>query len=308
MIRYKKIVVGVNYTESSRRALLQAQYLAKKEDAKLVVVHCIDNTGVEELRKHHRIDMSLLLSRERRNLEGHISDVIGSCESVEHHVIEGEPFRDVGLFCEKNDADLLVIGSNEYEEDHSRSGIFSIKCIRLASIPVLLVKNVEGHAHEKVIVYTDLSDISSTLIAHAAKQTLDNNEELDVVNFIHPPWLKFNHVLYDLINIEDIDYKVQYKHLAQSQLKSKIREATEYLPIKINPVVIVAENTISQMMNYLNEHDTDMVVIGKTGEGCHRSEHPLGSTAEHVIRKADCSVLIIPMPEDFDAHLNVLKK
>ncbi len=308
MIRYKKIVVGVNYTESSRRALLQAQYLAKKEDAELVVLHCIDNTGIEELRKHHDIDTSLLVSREEVNLQAHISDVLGSCEGVKYHVLEGEPFSDVVSFCEKNDADILVIGSNQYEEEHSKSGIFSIKCIRRAGIPVLLVKNVEGHAHKKVIVYTDLSDISSTLIAHAAKQSLDNDEELDVVHFVYPPWLNATHVLYDLTTIEDEDYKIQYKHLAQSQLQSKIKRATEYLPITINPVVIVAENTISQMMNYLNEHDADMVIIGKTGKGGHLSQHPLGTTAEHVIRRADCSVLIIPMPEDFNAHLNILKK
>jgi nucleotide-binding universal stress UspA family protein len=175
-------------------------------------------------------------------------------------------------------------------------------------MPVLLVKTAEGHAHKKVIVYTDLSDISSTLIAHAAKQSLDNVEELDVVHFIYPPWLNATHVLYDLTTIEDEDYKVQYKHLAQSQLQAKIKRATEYLPITINPVVIVAENTLTQMMNYLNEHDADMVVIGKTGKGLHLNEYPLGTTAEHIIRRADCSVLIIPMPEDFDAYLNVLKK
>ncbi|MFT5904440.1 MAG: nucleotide-binding universal stress UspA family protein [Cryomorphaceae bacterium] len=308
MIRYKKIVAVVNYTESSRRALLKAQKLANKEDAKMVVVHCINNSGIEELRKHHDIDMSLLLSRERKNLGGYISDVLGSFEGVEHHVFEGEPFADVIAYCEGNDVDLLVIGSNEYEEEHSKNGIFSIKCVRRASMPVLLVKNVAGHTHKKVIVYTDLSDISSTLIAHAAKQSLDNDDELDVVNFIHPPWLKFDHMLYNLTTVEDEDYKVQYKNLAQSQLQSKIKRATEYLPITINPVVIVAENTISQMMNYLNEHDADMVVIGKTGEGWYRSKHPLGTTAEHVLRQADCSVLIIPVPEEFDAHLNVLKK
>jgi nucleotide-binding universal stress UspA family protein len=303
MIAYKNIIVGVNFTESSTRALLQAHYLGKEEDAVLSVVHCLDVQSLKELRRLHDIDTSPMVKNALKKLKDYTVQVLGDDQSIEFCVLEGDPHRELVAYAERVNGDLLVLGSNEYEEEHSKNGIFSIKCIREASMPILLVKNTEGEAYQNVIAYTDLSDSSSTLIAHAAKQSLYAGGKLDVVNVVHPPWMAATHVLYTLTTVEVADFKAQYRRIIRDQLKSMIRDAKEYLPITINPIVLESESCAYRMIGYLWERDAGLVVIGKTGKGGYFRNHPLGTTAEHIVRKAGCSVLVIPQPEEKRVYL-----
>ena len=121
--------------------------------------------------------------------------------------------------------------------------------------------------------------------------------ELDVIHFANPPWMSATHVHYGFGTFENTDFKAQYRRIVRDQLQSMIRDATEYLPITINPIVLEAEKHVNRMLEYLHEIDVNLVVIGKTGKGSDHSNHALGTTAEYVVRRATCPVLIIPHTE-----------
>mgnify|MGYP001954912171 CR=1 FL=1 len=94
------------------------------------MVHCLDVQSIDELRKFHDIDTSPMVKNALTKLKDYTVQILGDDQHIQYSVLEGDPHRDLLSHAESSQGDLLVLGSNEYEEDYSQDGIFSIKCIR----------------------------------------------------------------------------------------------------------------------------------------------------------------------------------
>lgn len=142
---FQSILVPVDYSEPSRRALELA--LSLDAEAEVMVVHVWDRpayVGDEVVAKPDgsRRSLSELI---RDNAERDMTDFLARVKAppgkvFKHHLISGDPVSAIIAEASKPGYDLLVVGT------HGRSGVTKLllgsvteKLIRLSPIPVLTV-------------------------------------------------------------------------------------------------------------------------------------------------------------------------
>lgn len=142
---FKSILVPVDYSEHSRRALEQALSLAG--DAAVAVVHVWDRPAYvgEEVVAHpdgsRRSLSDLIRDNAERDMTEFLSQVKNpGARAFTHRLISGDPVSAIIAEATKPGYDLLVVGT------HGRTGVTKLllgsvteKLIRLSPIPVLTV-------------------------------------------------------------------------------------------------------------------------------------------------------------------------
>lgn len=146
MIKLKKILFPTDFSESSLDALRYAIVFSKEFQAKLYILHVINEkifseglslprvVSVEEMEKEmtEEADKQLRLLIREENGEGIVRETATR---------RGTPFLEIIRFSKENDIDLIIIGT------HGRSGFEHIlfgstaeKVVRKAPCPVLSVR------------------------------------------------------------------------------------------------------------------------------------------------------------------------
>jgi nucleotide-binding universal stress UspA family protein len=142
---FRKILVPVDYSEPSRRALQLALSLAG--DATLVIVHAWDRPAFvsDEMVVHKGGNRHSLSELIRENAEREMNDFLAGVpqaagKTLEHRLLNGDPVSVIIEEASKPGYDVLVIGTK------GRTGMTKLllgsvteKLIRLSPIPVLTV-------------------------------------------------------------------------------------------------------------------------------------------------------------------------
>jgi universal stress protein A len=142
---FKRMLVPVDYSEPSRRALELA--LTLDDDAEINVIHAWDRPSyitdqvVTQKDGSHRPLTELI----RENAEREMSEFLASVQippgrQVAHQLVSGEPVTTILAEAAKPGYDLIVVGT------HGRTGMTRLllgsvteKLLRLSPIPVLSV-------------------------------------------------------------------------------------------------------------------------------------------------------------------------
>ncbi len=141
----KKILFPTDFLEGSSDAIPFAIDIAKKYDARLYIIHVVQDvaqaTGwyvphasVDELYK----DME---KSARKEIERFFAEELRGFDNYENHIIRGTPSHEILDFVEKYDINLIVMGT------HGRKGLDKLifgstaeKIVRNALCPVLTVR------------------------------------------------------------------------------------------------------------------------------------------------------------------------
>jgi nucleotide-binding universal stress UspA family protein len=138
-----RIVVGVDGSQSSRRALHWAAGQAKLTGASLEVVNCWEIPSVEPS------DLPLASTfgdDVRRNLQETITEVLGDEPGVEITVSAVEGRAAPALLDAARGASLLVVGSRGHAAFTGMLlGSVSEHCVRHAPCPVVVVRGEDDH-------------------------------------------------------------------------------------------------------------------------------------------------------------------
>ena len=148
MIKLKKILCPVDFSENSHQALQYAAHLVlKDDDASLYLVHVVDSRIFDyggPIYEQETPDMRTTIDQStREQLEKKLlSNVPNEIQNrVEIIVLFGVPFVEIIKAARNKDIDLIVIGT------HGRTGLahmligsVSEKVVRKAPCPVLTVK------------------------------------------------------------------------------------------------------------------------------------------------------------------------
>ena len=143
-----RILVPVDYSEQSRRALEYGAALAEAFGAPIDVVHCWDrpsyvpdNVYIERPGGKRRPLVEVL----REDAEHEMSEFLGATRlppgvSVGRHLVSGEPAAAILSRAKKSGHDLIVIGTN------GRTGVRQLllgsvaaRLVRLAPVPVITI-------------------------------------------------------------------------------------------------------------------------------------------------------------------------
>ena len=296
-IKLSKILCATDFSPSARDALSYAIALARAYEAKLVVCHAIDLSAAG------LYDMSAFVLREtREKLFGNAREEIdrlmaGRQVQWEPLIIEGLASLELPRIAKENGVDLVVTGT------HGRSGVKRVllgsvaeRLQRTLPCPFLAVRGAEGGAPavvgdaihlRKILVGCDFSPDSALAIQYALSLAQELEADVHLVNVIEP-WYH-EHLTSEPVGLaEELKQAVRQtverklSHLAGSEVRAWCDVTTS----------LRTGRPDDEIVKYAGEVHADLIVLGLRGHGL-VEELFVGSTADHVLRKAPCPVMTV---------------
>lgn len=140
---YRKILIATDGSESGAQALNAGMEIARLSQGKAYALYVIDNTGcppgkgdpkwktaIEEQFKTFGLEMTAAVEEAAK----------AAGVDVEFVILKGNPAEKILSFAEKQDADMIVVGSlGKTDVESFLLGSVSEKVTRNAKIPVLVV-------------------------------------------------------------------------------------------------------------------------------------------------------------------------
>ncbi|MDG2126171.1 MAG: universal stress protein [Verrucomicrobiales bacterium] len=295
-MKLERIVVGIDFSEPSDRALVEAVRLAEADGAKVVAVNVLDQDLLEGFGEERRAVERELLEEAPGRLEAHLAEIVGDGHGIESEFVIGHPFRGVAEIVEGSDANVLVIGADGVGGgDEGHVGAVATKFVRAAKSDVLLLRGSHRGRFKKVLACVDLSPASGKALARAAHVARVDGADLEVfyvrrvageLIVKHRIMRHFSHRLPELADDEG-------GHLHDElRLKEFTRPfVDEELDLRTKRKVLARGDVRGAIVEEVMDSGATLVVLGTHGWG-HVGTHLLGTTAEEVIRQAACPVWV----------------
>jgi nucleotide-binding universal stress UspA family protein len=302
MTQEPSILVGIDYSDQSKNALLAASRMANARNMPLVCFHVLDKEVLSQVKHMDEETEAGVLSFAEEKVATFIREIIGTGRDITIEVLLGNPFKLALDQIEKHHAETLVLGSGGYSsEDGHHVGALASRCIRKAPVEVLLVRNYQDHPFEDIVACVDFSENSNRAVHRAAALAAQDKARLKLIHVFRPPayaetemgWLG---PAFPVTPEEDV----------QGALKERLegfaeRIASEYHLENITCEVITSHSIHRGIWEALKEMEADLVVLGTRGRTGFKSLL-LGTTAEGLINHTPCSALTLK-PEGFEYSL-----
>ncbi len=284
----KKILWVTDFSDESLGALTYANHFARTFDAKLLALHVIPdfspalyNTSVAikgELVR--RIDTIKQEVKER--LDNLKEKKRVSFASI---VKEGTAAKKIIQTAEDEKVDLIVMGQRGLSAlEKLFIGSVANQVLRNSPVPILLVKKgQEKFPFQKILVPTDFSEYEEIERDFAWKLARGLQAEL-----------LFLHVL----ELHDHEFPPRVLDDMRNALirKLKARKSREHADVKVAEEVTRAINASVGIVDYVDTHGHDLIVISTCGPS-RLERFFLGSTTEKVISHSKVPVFAIPAAE-----------
>ena len=288
MIRIQKIMVPVDFSEASKRAVSYGLSLALEFDARLILAHIAAyDTAAYEKAKVDLLELIPLVCRERLTYE-----IVVKSAEVRSELL--------GIVDDQK-IDLVVMGTHgrSYFE-HLMLGSVTERMLRKLHVPVLTVSHLDpqkeihkpGTVPLKRILYaTDLADGSEQGLEFAIRLARGLDAVLTVAHVIPSSDAAFRGI--ETAAAFMPHYANEVRAQAEERLSRNIALVSDgSVPISTT----LTEGVPYETINALAAKDkADLIVINLQNKG--RLERAvLGTTAERVIRTATVPVLSLPLP------------
>lgn len=292
-IEIKRILVPLDFSPTSIEALTYAVPLAKKFGAAVHLVQVSDKKEASEVfpRKEGTIETAEWIEFLRDRLSLVHQKHFPPSWPKNDHVRAGQPYEQVCELAREIDAGLIVIGTRGHT-GFSRIllGSTAERVVRFASCPVLVVRRREHEQPKefrlrKILAPIDFSECSMFGAMYAAffAKTFDAKLLLLYVfaGVMPAATGKAGEAKNDVIDLENA--RLDMEAFTQLDFLRKVKPATE----------IRAGYAVDEICHEAANSEVDMVVIATHGRnGFNRML--LGSVAEHVVRYAECPVMVVP--------------
>lgn len=296
MNSFQNILVGINYTDSSRRALLQAHRIAGESGAALQALHVFPPVEINEFANFYALERLGLMEDARNSLKEFVSETLGEHHGVTCEVGEGIPHHELVVRAEETKADLIVLGASDPARKPRKTGQFAVKCLRFATTPVLLVNSRTEGAFAKISACVDFSESTRPVMEMVARMPGEVNREIEIVHALCPPWLRRGKIRYHPEVRVDEEKKRQFQEILDGQLHATAKSVSDLFETKPTCISLESEDPDDALLTHLDESRTDLAVLGRSGKGAKGLKTDLlGGTAETLIRHATCSVLVVPI-------------
>jgi len=305
MNRLQSILVAVDFSPASDAALRQALRLARCNNARLHLLHVINQQVFDDL-----LD-ALPLNRDQltRQIRQHVTDKLQSRladlevpQDTQIEIIFGSVLNEVLRRVKQTAADLLLLGvkSNGHHTDRG-AGMLATKCVRKAETKVMLLRPEHAQNFRNIVATVDFAANTPAVIEQAVRIAMIEKSRLHLLHVYDSPWRRLH---YGVPNLQaDPEYQDKYKNSLNEMLKKTIEPHQQDLAdIDITCQLIEDKDFARGIIDYAGQNNAELVVIGTRGR-THLHYVLLGSTAEQVLRDTPCSVLAIK-PEDFTLALD----
>ncbi|MBU6172802.1 MAG: universal stress protein [Planctomycetes bacterium] len=211
----------------------------------------------------------------------------GANARIEQVIIEGHPGATLVHEAQQRDIDLVVLGATGHSTlERFMLGSTSDFVATHADCSVLVVRptmlqQLEKHTPRLCVAYDD-SDSCKSAVEDFCKVGWVTPMKIDVIHIVPPPYV------YSDIPIQ-IDTS-KSRLAAEKMLDHGVTVCKQH-GTDVHPHVIEANYTGDGIVQFIKNHQSDLVLLGDTGRGL-MGRFLLGSVSRYVLRHASCSVWI----------------
>lgn len=296
MIEFTRIVVPIDYSESSTRALTHAEALARWYDAKLLVLHV---ATIDPLLVQNEFDMPVygLNLPTPDEVVVHVRQFLDTA-GISHDAVPiagvGDPANTIISEVVRNKADLIVMGT------HGRRGFKRLllgsvteRVLREAPCPVLTVPPATPAERSKVVTFkrilcaNDFSPSARLALEFALDLARQSDGTVTVLHAIEwlaeeaaPTTAQFNVPEFRRHLFEDSQKALHDLIATESQTWSRIE--TE----------VVFGRAYREILRAAEIRQSELIVMGAQGRGG-LDLSLFGSATQQVVRGASCPVLTV---------------
>lgn len=300
--RISRILVPVDLSRGSFKAISHAMAISRRLDADVHFVHVVDAT-------QHVPPTALMWPvvsqtewkvRASKQLEAVAEKYSKFGEIAVHPPLEGCAHEEICWAAEELKADLIVIATHGYT-GYKRAflGSTAERVVQFSPCPVLVVrKSYAGAAGEadrnsgkefrvgKILIPVDFSPCSEGAFDLGISLARDLGAKVDLAHAVGMPYYP----------MED-----QYTALATLTLLEETRKAACHqmqematqADLRGGSVQVVEGSPAITICDYASRENVDLIVISTHGRS--GLKHAIiGSVAERVVRHAECPVLVVP--------------
>lgn len=272
----KHILVATDLSPRSDRAVRRAADLARSHNARLTLIHVLDDAMPDDLLVHAQ-------TRSTEHLERFAASVAGDLTYTTLPCV-GDPTETLLDMVQDQDPSLLVVGVHrprsilgELRETTAQ------RVVRLSSCPVLIVREPDDHPYRAVLAATDFSP--------AATAALNLGHMLAPTASVTP--IHLMHIPYQGLAgySDEANAALQASFLHDATAADADWRAKHALPVTIGHTEFAQGGPWITLKTAADRHRADLITVGAHGRaGAHRAL--LGSLATDLMRDPPCDVLI----------------
>lgn len=301
----QQILVPIDFSENSQKALRFAARFAERFQAHLQLVHVIQSvSSVYDLGPHSIISEKLeeeLKEHAMQKLTDLARGEIPASIAVNCSVRSGNAAEEIVESAKEGRADLIIAGT------HGRSGLKHMflgsvaeGTVRYAPCPVLVVRTIEREMRDRtarpqsefrlktILVAIDFSETSDWGLRYAESISKASGATLLITHVapIHYPVSEYGVMECPQLDVELLEAGKRFvQEVTKEEDEKKIAVTAE----------VRQGNAGVEILEAANENNVDLIVLGTRGLTGLRHAL-LGSTVEYVMRHARCPVLTVRSP------------
>lgn len=288
------IVCATNLREGGDLAIVEADTWAKRHSARIAFVHAIPETSrshvlFPQLAQKTFNQLPSLMSLAIDAVAGRVERLTSRPQSeMDIRVDVGSPAGIIVSVAEELGADLIVSSATSNAETTGSLGSVALRVVRHAHSPVLIVRSTGGPG--PVVSATDLSDPSFPSIRAGAFVAQALGAEFSVIHVAELPVPM--PVAPETIGL-GIGYAITEADHQRLRAGARDALASAMTRMGVSGQALVDDGIPGvSVVAAARRLDARLLVIGTEGRtGLRRML--LGSTAEHILRDAPCSVLVV---------------
>ena len=293
-MEFKKILVPVDFSDCSNKALEYAILFGEKYGAALTLFHVVAlfQEDVGETERMQELEEIVKRQEEkiRKQMSGSKEKVTARGVSVNTVIQRGiNPADTILEFLDEQDFDLVIMGT------HGRTGLKHVlqgsvaeKVVRLSPVPVLTIhREVQKYDFNDIVVPIDFSAHSLKAVEYATDLAQTFNSRLYFLHVIeqeiHPSFYAAG-----VTSIFEIDHDLKERVVQNMQ-----EFVEDFLDESMTTEYVVREGKAHrEIVEFAKEKGMDLIVIAT--HGLSGLEYLLlGSTTEKVVRWATCPVFTV---------------
>lgn len=284
MFEVSSILFATDFGEAAKASLRELEQVARRFDAEVVLVHALPgfwrdwiSSGLVEKQEQERLD-SWADKLQKKGIRAR-------AEPVQR----GNAAEVIVTLADRMRPSLVMIGAGEASLEQRLIGSTAGSVVRHAHEPVWVAKPKPDEPLLDILCGIDGSVASGAALDAAARVCERFEGKLTVVSALHGP--DFNPMGMSKHEVES--EIASYREQREQELDAFIdaRDLGGVKPTRLYEWGLPAD----VLLSHADDEEYDLMVVGRSGR-TGLSRVLLGSTAERVMRRIPCSLLVLPTP------------
>lgn len=291
MVTVNRVMVGVDFSKDSDASLSAALQIAALHEADVYAVHIIDSRPEDNLLnpavEHQQTILDALNARLIRVAEKSIP----SFDKARLHGVlrTGRPAEELITTADEKNADVVVVGNRGRGLiQRTLLGSVASSLVRRLKRPLIVTRGWEQGPEKRVLAAVDLGDDSVRVIRVAADWAKRIGAPLDVLYAWEIAGLSDSYSAIAGLPGRDVDRNAI--HDARARIGQLVEEVLG--PDNDATLHVRAGLAVYEILGAIDRDEYGLVVLGSHGRRG-LSKMLLGNTAEQVVERASCSVLVL---------------